>query len=468
MNQSQVSFRGAVIIISYLVVAMAISVLWLGIPMHVTMLSALGVAFMVLLQEKYPFEEIIKGIEYGGKIAILPVMILIIIGTVMGSWIASGTVPLIIYWGLKLISPSMFLVTTCLVCMVTSLATGSSWSTGGTVGVALMGVGIGLGINPAMTAGAVVSGAFFGDKMSPLSDTTNLAPGLAEADLFDHIKAMAYTTIPGIGIALVLYGVLGMKYAGAAVNADAINNTLIALDQTFKLSPVVLLPAVYVVYAGVRKKSAFTTLLISSLIASMIAIVMQGETITSITTIMDSGFKSSTGIADIDKLLSRGGLQNMMWTSSLALIAISYGGILERSGVLQVLLDSAKNLIRTTGSLVATTIGSLIGLNLVTGSQYLSIIISGRMFVPAYKEKELLPQVLSRTLEDAGTLTSVLVPWNLCGVFFASTLGVSTLAYAPYAFLNWMVPIIAIIYAKLNLFVWKTGDIESRKVYSTN
>lgn len=265
-----------------------------------------------------------------------------------------------------------------------------------------------------------------------------------------------------------LYGVLGMKYAGAAVNADAINNTLIALDQTFKLSPVVLLPAVYVVYAGVRKKSAFTTLLISSLIASMIAIVMQGETITSITTIMDSGFKSSTGIADIDKLLSRGGLQNMMWTSSLALIAISYGGILERSGVLQVLLDSAKNLIRTTGSLVATTIGSLIGLNLVTGSQYLSIIISGRMFVPAYKEKELLPQVLSRTLEDAGTLTSVLVPWNLCGVFFASTLGVSTLAYAPYAFLNWMVPIIAIIYAKLNLFVWKTGDIESRKVYSTN
>lgn len=468
MNELKVSLRGSVIIISYLVIAMSISVLWLGIPIHVTMLSALGVAFIVLLSEKYPFEEIIKGIEYGGKIAILPVMILIIIGTVMGSWIASGTVPLIIYWGLKLISPSMFLVTTCLVCMVTSIATGSSWSTGGTVGVALMGVGIGLGINPAMTAGAVVSGAFFGDKMSPLSDTTNLAPGLAEADLFDHIKAMAYTTLPGIALALIVYGVLGMKYAGAVVDADAINSTLIALEDKFVLSPIAILPAIYVVYAGIRKKSAFTTLLISSLIASIIAVLLQGETITSISTIMDSGFKSTTGIADIDRLLSRGGLQNMMWTSSLSLIAISYGGILERSGVLQNLLDQAKALTRTAGSLVTTTIASLIGLNLITGSQYLTIIISGRMFVPAYKEKQLLPQVLSRTLEDAGTLTSVLVPWNLCGAFFASTLGVPTLAYAPYAFLNWMVPIIAILYAKMNLFVWKTGEIESKKVYSAN
>ena len=460
------TFGGALFILGFLIVSMGASVAWLNIPVHITMVISTGVAVAVLMYQGYKWEDVSESVAYGGKLAMMTAMILLIIGMVMGSWIASGTVPMIIYWGLKLISPSMFLVTTCLVCSITSLATGSSWSTGATVGVALMGVGAGLGINPGMTAGAIISGAYLGDKMSPLSDTTNLAPGIAEGDLFDHIKSMLYTTVPAYIISLLIYAVLGMKYTGQQLNTESINATILAIQNSFNLNPVVLIPPILVIILAIKKFPGLPLLLISALVAAVIAILFQGETVASIATIMDSGYASQIGIPAIDKLLSRGGLQNMSWTLTLTIIVMVYGALLEQSGVLEVIINRFKALTKTTGSLVCATVLSAIGINLATASQYMSIVITGRMYIGAYKEKDMLPQTLSRTLEDAGTMTSVLVPWNACGVFFAGTLGVATLAYAPYALLNWITPLVAILFGFMGKFQWKTGDIPSARTYS--
>jgi len=460
------TFGGALFILGFLIISMGASVAWLNISVHITMMICTGVAIAVLMYQGYKWEDVSESITYGGKLAMMTLMILLVIGMVMGSWIASGTVPMIIYWGLKLISPSMFLVTTCIVCSITSLATGSSWSTGATVGVALMGVGAGLGINPAMTAGAIVSGSYLGDKLSPLSDTTNLAPGIAEGDLFDHIKSMLYTTTPAYIITLIIYGVLGAKYAGQQLDAESINATIMAIQNSFNLNPVVLIPPVLVIILAIKKFPGLPLLLISALVAAVIAIVFQGETVASIAGIMDSGYKSQIGVPAIDSLLSRGGLQNMAWTSLLTIIVMVYGALLERAGILEIFINKFKALTKTTGSLVCATVLSAIGINLATASQYMSIVITGRMYVGAYKEKDMLPQTLSRTLEDAGTMTSALVPWNACGVFFAGTLGVATLAYAPFAILNWITPLVAITYGYMGKFQWKTGEIPSAKTYS--
>lgn len=458
------SMAGAAIIVIYLIVSMSAAIFFLGEKLHVAMLSAFGVGILVLTVEKCPWKKIEEAVLYGGKLVIPTVLILYCIGALMGAWIASGTVPMIIYWGLKLINPSMFLATACFACVITSTATGSSWSTIGTVGVALIGVGMGLGINPAMTAGAIVSGAAFGDKMSPLSDTTNLAPAVAEADLFDHIKAMVYTAGPGIAITLIAFLIMGMNTSGNA-NNDTVAKILTSLESKFKLNIITLIPPIIVIGLAIMKKPAFPTLLISTAVAAVIAVLIQGESLKSIAAIMEGGFVSDTGFFDIDKLLSRGGLLNMNYTASLGVIVMVYGGVLEKLGVLEVCLDKIKVLTRTVGSLVLTTVVAEVLLNMITASQYMTIVLGGRLFVPEYKKKDMLPQTLSRTLEDSGTVTSLLVPWNLCGSFAATTLGVSVLSFLPFAVFNWSVPLIAIIYGFTGKFQWKTGEIPSAKTY---
>lgn len=458
------SLAASLIIVGYLIISMAAAIFYLDQKLHVTMLTAFGVAVLVLTIEKCPYSKVEEAILEGSKLAVPTILILYSIGCLMGAWIASGTVPMIIYWGLKLINPSIFLVTACLASVITSLATGSSWSTIGTVGVALIGVGMGLEINPAMTAGAIVSGAAFGDKMSPLSDTTNVAPAVAEGDLFDHIKAMVYTAGPGIVIALVAFFVLGMKHGGSA-NTETVSAILSALESQFHLNIITLIPPVLVIVLAVMKKPALPTLLISGIVAAAIAIFMQGETLPSIANIMENGYVSETGFADIDSLLSRGGLFSMNYTSSLTIIVMVYGSLLEKLGVLEVVLEKLKVLTRTVGNLVCTTVVTAILVNLITASQYMSIVLPGRMFVSEYKKKDMLPQTLSRTLEDSGTVTSLLIPWNLCGSFASTTLGVSCIAYLPFSVFNWIVPIIAIIYGFTGKFQWKTGEIPSRKTY---
>jgi len=384
-KEYKATFGDALFCLMFLIVTMSIAVLWLDIPIHIVILVSLFVSMCVVKYKGGNWDQIAGWLEYSGKIATPPILILMTIGTVIGSWMASGTVPMVIYWGLKLISPSIFLVTICIICGLVSLATGSSWSTGGTVGVALMGVGLGLGINPAMSAGAIISGCYFGDKMSPLSDTTNLAPAVSEGDLFDHIKSMTYTTIPALIITLVFYTILGMRYAGKALDIQRIENLQQTLSNTFNFNILVLIPVIVVIYLSYKKIPALFTLLVSAIVASIIAIIFQGETLTTITKIMDTGYTSQTGIAEIDKLLSRGGFQNMMWTSSLGIIGIALGAVLEKSGMLAVFLSKFRNLTRTTSGLVCTCVLGVVGLNYVTASQYMSIVLGGRMFVSAYK-----------------------------------------------------------------------------------
>ena len=458
------SLAGSLIIVIYLIGAMVTAIFVLNQKLHVTMLTALAVAILVLTVEKCPYKKVEEAILEGSKLAVPTVLILYSIGCLMGAWIACGTVPMIIYWGLKLINPSMFLVTACLACIVTAMATGSSWSTIGTVGVALIGVGMGLNINPAMTAGAIVSGAAFGDKMSPLSDTTNVAPAVAEGDLFDHIKAMVYTAGPGIFIALAAFFVMGMRGSGNA-NSETVAMILNSLENQFNLNLFTLIPPLLVFVLAVKKKPALTTLILSGIVAAALSILLQGESLISIAAIMEDGFISETGIYDIDKLLSRGGLFSMNYTASLTVIVMVYGCLLEKLGVLEVCLEKMKVLTKTVGSLVCTTVVTSILVNLITASQYMSIVLTGRLFVSEYKKKDMLPQTLSRTLEDSGTVTSLLIPWNLCGSFASTTMGVHCFAYLPFAVFNWVVPLIAILYGFTGKFQWKTGDIPSTKTY---
>jgi len=464
-NNVRPSFGVSLFILLSLLVIMGACLGFLGIPVHIAMFIALAVAVAALLIGGIKWDLIVSAFEHGGKMAITTILILLIIGMVMGSWMASGTVPAIIYWGLKLINPKIFLVTTCLVCGIVSLSTGSSWSTGGTIGVALIAVGQGLGINPAMTAGAIVSGAYFGDKMSPLSDTTNLAPAMAEGDLFDHIKSMLYTTTPALIISLLLYGIIGMRYNVSSVDISSINTTMDAIANTFNLNFFVWLPPILVIALAIKKVPALISLFISAILASLIAIFVQGQSLSAITTIMDTGFVSNVGVASVDKLLSRGGLQNMAYTINLTLIVMPYGALLEQSQVLSVLLERFKLITKSVGSLVTSTVITAIGLNLFTASQYMSLVMTGRMYLQAYKDKDMVPQTLSRTLEDSATMTSPLIPWNLCGLFFAGALGVSTASYAPYTFLNWLSPLIAIIFGWLGLFQWKTGEVYCARPY---
>lgn len=467
-EERELTLPWALFCLAFLLVTMILSVSKIVVvPIHITLLTSMAVTIAVVsIAGRQPWDKIASYIEYGGKIAMQPTLIMMIVGALIGSWVACGTVPMIIYWGLRIINPSIFLVTACLVCLITALSSGSSWSTAGTVGIALMGIGSGLGINPAMTAGAIVSGAYFGDKMSPMSDTTNLAPAVAEADLFDHIKSMMYTSFPAIGIALIVYAVLGFGYSAKSVDSASVKLTMDTLAATFDMNILILLPPVLVIIMAAKKCPAVPTLLVAVASAAVLAIAFQGQSISSITTIMDTGFVSETGVAEIDTLLTRGGLQSMLWTASLGMLGMLYGAVLEKSGLLKVFLKSLHVFTKTVGGLVCTVVVACFGLQAATASQTLTIVVGGRMFIDEYKKKNMLPQTLSRTLEDAGTLSSPLIPWSLCGVYMTGTLGVSTFDYLPFALFCWLCPIIAIIYGFTGKFQWKTGEKPSKRTYA--
>lgn len=465
--QKKPSFVASLIVILFLAFAMFAQIFiikedWVT---HITLILATVVAAVVALMSGFKWKDIQEGILYGCQIAMLPMLILMLVGVLIATWIPAGTIPTLIYFGLKILSPKLFLFTACLVCCVASVATGSSWTTGATVGVAFMGIGMGLGVPAAMTAGAVVSGAIFGDKMSPLSDSTNLAAGVAEADLFDHIKSMMYTTGPAIIISLIIYFVMGFSFAGT-IETSQIDTILSGIKDNYYVGILATIPFILVIVLAVRKVSGLAVMVIASLTGAIFAMIFGGFSLAEMMNFMNYGFVSETGITEIDALLSRGGLQSMMWTISLGFIALSFGGLLEKTSMLEVLLDKMKGLVRSQGGLVTTHAVSAILINLFSASQYMALIIPGRMLVPEYKKKNLLPQVCSRVCEDTATVTSPLVPWGLCGVYFAGALGISTLEYLPYTFLAFLAPIITVIYAWTNKFMFKEGDIESVTTYN--
>jgi NhaC family Na+:H+ antiporter len=462
------SFSGALFVIIFLVVAMStqIFILHSNWTTHITLILVTTVAAVVALMSGFTWEDVQEGILYGCKIAMLPMLILMLVGVLIASWIAAGTIPTLIYYGLLVLSPKIFLLSVAIVCSIASLATGSSWTTGATFGVAFMGIGAGLDIPAAMTAGAVISGSIFGDKMSPLSDSTNLAAGVAEADLFDHIQSMIYSTGPALLISLVLYYILGLKFSASVIDQGKINIILDGLKNNFYISPIAFIPPVLVIVLAVKKYSGLAVMIIAAIVGSAFGMIFQGFSLVEMLNFLQNGYVSNVGIAEIDALLSRGGLQSMMWTISLGFIALSFGGLLEKTRMLEVLLDKIRNLVKTTGGLVITHVVSSIFVNIFSASQYMAIVIPGRMLVPVYKEKKILPQVASRVCEDAGTVTSPLVPWGLCGVYFSGVLGVATMSYFPYVFLAFLAPAITIIYGVTDKFIFREGDINSIRTYS--
>jgi len=462
------SFGAALAVILFLCVAMSVQIFVLkqSWVTHITLILATVVAAVVAMFNGYKWEDIQKAILYGCDIAMLPMLILMMVGVLIASWIPAGVIPTLIYYGLKILSPKVFLVTVCAVCAVSSISTGSSWTTGATFGVAFMGIGAGLGIPAPMTAGAVISGAIFGDKMSPLSDSTNLAAGVAEADLFDHIKSMAYTTGPALIISLIIYAVLGFRFSGSTIDTAQVDVILNGLSDNYFISPITILPAILVVFLAIKRVGGLAVMVIASFVGAAFAMIFQGYGLGEMASFMNYGFVSETGIEAVDSLLSRGGLQSMMWTISLGFIALSMGGVLEKTRMLEAFMDKISGLVSTTKGLIVTHVLSAIAVNLFSASQYMAIIIPSRMLVPAYKEQKILPQVNSRTSEDSATVTSPLIPWGLCGVYFTGVLGVSTIEYLPYVYLSFLAPAIAIIYGFTGKFIFREGDIESKKSYN--
>lgn len=447
MEQRKVSPGIALIPVIFLVVTLAYSLRFLGADPHIPLFtSAIFAALVGIFVLKVSWAEIEEGIVDTIKMSMGAIIILMIIGMVIGTWILSGIVPTMIYYGLKILSPSIFLVATLLMSSIVSLATGSSWTTAGTVGIALMGVGMGLGIPAPMIGGAIISGAYFGDKMSPLSDTTNLAPAMAGATLFEHIKHMIFTTGPSYIISIIFFLILGFRYSGNELNLGMINEINAGLEASFNLNPLLLIVPVVVIGIVIMKVPAIPGLFGGAILGGLAAIFVQGSTLGQVVDSLHYGFVSESGIASVDDLLTRGGLDSMMWTISLILCAMIFGGVMEKTGMLQALASEILKLAKSTGTLVVATILTALGMNALAGDQYLAIVIPGRMFKDAYAERNLHPKNLSRVLEDSGTLTSPLIPWNTCGAFMIATLGLAPWTYVPYCILNLVNPLVSIFY----------------------
>jgi NhaC family Na+:H+ antiporter len=460
----QATFGHALIPLSFLIVSLVLTLTkWSGSAHIPIFTSAIVAALVAMVGLNYSWKELEEGIVDTIKLSMGAVLILMIIGMVVGTWILAGIVPTMIYYGLKVLSPGIFLVATLIICSVVSLATGSSWTTAATVGIALMGVGMGLGIPAHIIAGAIISGAYFGDKMSPLSDTTNLAPAMAGADLFDHIRHMLFTTGPSFVISGILFAIISMKYANGVIDTAAIDTMLNGLDSAFNLSPVLLLAPVLVIAIVVLKTPAIPGLFGGAILGGLFAMMFQGAGMTEIISALNTGYVSSTGLEAIDSLLSRGGMQSMMNTVSLILCAMTFGGVMERTGMLQAIADQILKLAKNTGSLVLATILTAVAMNLIAGDQYLSIVIPGRMYKSAYEQRGLAPKNLSRALEDSGTLSSAMIPWNTCGAYMITTLGIAPWTYIPYTFLNVINPLVSIFYGYTGITMEK---IQSETVES--
>ncbi|GFM33705.1 Na+/H+ antiporter NhaC [Desulfovibrio subterraneus] len=417
---------------------------WVGVrPPVLPLLVAVALAGIMSLRIGYTWEELQEGmLSAVGRIQ-LAVAILMLVGMIIAAWMASGTIPAIIYWGLKLISPEHFLVSTFFLCAVASLATGTSFGTMGTIGVALLGVGGAMSYDPAWTVGAIVSGAYFGDKMSPVSDSTNIAATVCDTPLFNHISSMLWTTVPAMVIATVGYWILGTMHDGSAATMDNIQPILTSIEASFSLSPIAFIPPVLMIVLAYRRLPVLPVMVICVVSALAIALV-EGATVAELASQLTKGYQAKTGSPELNKLLSRGGLMSIMVTILLLTSGMAFGGILEKARVLEVLLEAMLRGAKSATRLVASTIIASYIILLGTGSQILAVVVPGRAFADAYKDADLAPEVLSRTCEDAGTLGCPLVPWSVHAFYILGVLGVSAVEFMPYAFLNIVVPFISI------------------------
>ena len=456
-------FVSAIVTLVTMIAAMLFTVAVLEKEPHIPLLIGTAVAILITMLHGYEFSEVEEMMYKGIRHALPAIVIIILVGLVIGSWIGSGVVATMIYYGLQLIDPRYFLSVVIILCGIVALAIGSSWSTMATVGVASMGIGISMGISPGMVAGAVICGSYFGDKMSPLSDTTNLASGLTGVDLFAHIKHMFYTTIPALVISLIAFFFIGQRFGGRNFDAKNIKDILATMQDNFLITPWLLFIPIIVIALVVVKVPAIPAICVGIILGFFAQIFLQGGSITEALTALQTGYTIDSGNKLVDELFNRGGLESMFYTISLTLVAMTFGGVLEYSGMLTALIAVILKVAKSTGSLIASVIVSCIGTNFTCSEQYISIIVPSRMYINTFKDKKLHPKNLSRALEDGGTLTSVFVPWNTCGVFIASTLGVSVVEYAPFAILNYTVPIISIIFGYIGFKIIGLDETESEQ-----
>lgn len=432
---------------------------------QMVLILSTAVAGIITLRLGYSWKEMRVGIVNSISSAMPSILILFLIGSLAGTWMLSGVVPALIYYGLKILDPVIFLFAATVVSAVISLSTGSSWSTVATLGIALIGIGKAMGIHDGIVAGAVISGAYFGDKMSPLSDTTNLAPAMAGTDIFTHIRYMALTTGPSILITLIIFLIIGFTYDFGSSSTD-ITEVLNAIKQHFNITPWLFLVPGFLIFIIIKKVPPIPALLAGTLLGAVFAIIFQPHIVKSVAGIGDNMFSASyvgimksmfgkisivTNNEMIDELLSTKGMAGMLNTIWLIIMAMAFGGVMEVSGMLRTITQVLINRAKTTGSLVASTAGTCIFFNITASDQYLAIVVPGRMFATTYKERGYKPELLSRTLEDSGTVTSVLIPWNTCGATQAGVLGVPTLTYAPFAFFCLISPLMTMLFAFLNI-----------------
>lgn len=461
------SLIDALIPIIALILMLSLSVYLFGAdsssgPNQIVLIAGAAIASMVALKNGFLWADILKAIIAGISTAMGAIIILLSVGALIGTWLMSGTVPSLIYYGLELMNPSWFYVAACLICAIASLAIGSSWTVAGTLGVALIGIASGLSLNPAIAAGAIISGAYFGDKMSPLSDTTNLAPAVVGTDLFTHIRHMAWTTGPSFIIALILYVVIGLGTSTGETDIASLALLKNTLSGNFEISVIALVPIAVVFFMAYKKMPPIPTILLGAVLGGVFAVILQPEVVIAFANSPDlspglaltkgvwlalaDGYSASTGIEEIDSLLSRGGMSSMLNTIWLILTALAFGAVLEHSGILARLIESAVKAAKSTGSLIMTVVLTCIGTNVIAADQYIAIVLPGKMYKAEFEKRHIDTCNLSRVIEDAGTLTSPLVPWNTCGAYMAATLGVATFAYLPFAFLNLINPLVSVIY----------------------
>ena len=470
----------ALIPIGALVMMLALSVYLFGSdssygPNQIVLTLAAAIAAIVAIKNGHKWFDLQKAMIAGISTAMVAILILLAVGALIGTWLMAGTVPSLIYYGMQILSPQWFYAAACLICSIAALATGSSWTVAGTLGVALIGVSMGLGLSPAIAAGAIISGAYFGDKMSPLSDTTNLAPAVVGTDIFSHIRHMAWTTGPSYMVALFLFTIVGL---GTESTSDslALQQLMATLEQNFNISAIALLPLIVVLYMAYKKIPPLPTILFGALLGGVLAVILQPDVVLRFADAPDvsrgvamtkgvwlalaDGFVSTTGVAEVDELLTRGGMSSMLVTIWLIITALAFGAVLEHSGMLQRLIDGALSRAKTTGSLITTVVLSCIGINIVAADQYIAIVLPGKMYRAEFARRKLDPKNLSRVIEDSGTLTSPLVPWNTCGAYMAATLGVATLAYLPFVFFNLINPVVSVIYGFTGFTIVKTDEAD--------
>ena len=458
MNQNKkTSLLEASIVLGLIILSISVGVIGLHLSPNITILFAISVSIFYMIIRKMPLEMVNNGIVSGLKPGIIPIFIFLLVGALIAVWIQAGIIPTLMVVGFKIISVKWFVPSVFLVCAIVGSAVGSAFTVMSTIGIAFFGIGTTLGLNPALIVGAIVSGSVFGDKMSPLSESTNLASAIVGADLFKHIKHLMWSTVPAFIVSLILFAVLGLNNTNA--DLSEIDTVINVLESNFSISFWSLIPIALMLICAWKKIPAIITILLNVIVAVIMIIIQDPSVkIANIATVIESGFISETGNTQIDLLLSRGGISSMMPTVALIILTLSLGGILMEMGLITTVINSLVKRLNATWQLIVVTLLSSIGVNIFIGEQFLSVILPGNAFKEAFKEKNIDPVVLSRTLEDGGTVINYLIPWGIAGSFVASTFGVPTLVYLPFAFFSLLSPVFSIISAVTGIGVLYTEE----------